>query len=64
MANEVREMVRRSLLVLLGLFLAAVGAAGVLLFSMNGNVGAAVVGGSVVAFLIGRALINWIFLKS
>jgi hypothetical protein len=63
MAGETREMLRRALLVALGLLLALPAAAGIFLLSENASA-IWVTAGSLVAFFVGRMLINWIFLKS
>jgi hypothetical protein len=64
MASEVREILRRALLVALGLLIAIPAAVGILLLNDKDGSGLWVAGGSVAAFFVGRALINWIFLKS
>jgi hypothetical protein len=63
MSNEVREIIRRALLVTLGVLLAIPAAFGLLLLNENGSFGFWVAGGCVAGFLVGWALINWIFLK-
>jgi hypothetical protein len=63
--GEVREIIRRALLVALGLFLALVALAGAFVAVHDAlSVAWWAVVCSVVAFFLGRALINWIFRKS
>ena len=64
MASEVREMVRRALLVALGVLLVFPTAFGMVIVSDGGFIWLlGIAGAAVVVFFVGRALINWIFLK-
>lgn len=60
MVSEVREIIRRALLVALGVLLAIPAVWSLLLL---GSFGLWVAGGSFAVFLLGWVLINWIFLK-
>lgn len=64
MGSEVTEMIRRALLVALGLLLVLPAAFGIIWLPENASLGLALAGGSLAVFLVGRVLINWIFLKS
>jgi hypothetical protein len=65
MATEGREKLRRALLAALGLMLVFLPVALGLLFFSDADLPwlIGIAGGAVAAFLIGRLLINWIFLK-
>ena len=70
MSGEAREIARRALIVALGLALSLPAAWGFMFLSITqgksieSNPGLWVVLGSFVAFFVGRALVNWVFLKS
>ena len=65
MASDVREMIRRALLVALGVLLVFPTVLGMAIVSEKGFIWLlGIAGGAVAVFFVGRALINWIFLKS
>jgi predicted lysophospholipase L1 biosynthesis ABC-type transport system permease subunit len=65
MGTETREIIRRALIAALGAFLLIPTFFGALLLLDAGDrsFGLFVLGGVLAAFLIGRAVINWVFLK-